>query len=147
MKTSDDNKKTGWIVFAVIAGVGLLIAVIAIANSSSSPRAFIGDRYDCDYNPDDVDSVRCESGDSPGVVASSIAADTSPIDRRTADDGTVFLQYSDDIVAISAAAAGSVILLDDYDTGYRRHSTYVSVFGWTATRPSSSSGGWGSGGK
>ncbi|MFD0556739.1 uncharacterized protein DUF4247 [Stackebrandtia endophytica] len=137
-------RNRGLIVGAVIAGIGLLIAMIAITSSSASPRGYIGANYRCNFDPTEIDSVICQSNLRPSNVAAAIARDVSPIDRRTADNGTVFLQYSDDIVAIKSTATGSEIEVDDYDRGYRKHLTYIGVFGWSSSRPGGSGfGGFG----
>ncbi|HIW64262.1 MAG TPA: DUF4247 domain-containing protein [Candidatus Stackebrandtia excrementipullorum] len=141
---ANSNRKQGWIVFAVLAGVGLLVAVIAISATSSSPRPFIGSTYRCNLDPTSVKSVVCNSGSSATRVASAISSDVSPIDRRTASNGTIFLQYSDDIIAIKNSGVGAQIEVDDYDRGYAKHSTYIGVFGWSSSRPGGSGfGGFG----
>lgn len=138
------NRKQGWIVLAVLAGIGLLIAIIAVSSTSPSPRAFIGSTYQCNYDPTSVDSAVCTARDTPSTVASAISGDVSPIDQRTGDDGTVFMQFSDDIVAIKSTATGSEIEIDDYDRGYAKHAAFIGIFGWSSSRPGGSGfGGFG----
>ncbi|TDC74286.1 DUF4247 domain-containing protein [Streptomyces hainanensis] len=64
----------------------------------------------------------------PARVADAIEGETGAIDRIE-DDGSVFLRYDDDIVAITpygAALDGSRIDIDDYETGRSRYSSHVS---------------------
>lgn len=138
------NRRQVWIVVAVIAAIALLIAIIAIASTSPSPRPFIGANYQCNFDPTRVDSVECDSSDSPRVVAAAIARNVSPIDQRTGSDGTIYMQYSDDIIAVEPESYGSEIEVDDYNRGYAKHSTYIGIFGWSSTRPGGSGfGGFG----
>jgi len=137
-------RNRGLIVIAVIAGLGLIIALIAITSTSASPRGFIGANYRCNFDPTEIDSVICQADGQPTNIAAAIARDVSPIDRRTADNGVVFLQYSDDIVAIKPTAMGSEIELDDYDRGYSKHVAFIGLFGWSSSRPGGSGfGGFG----
>ncbi|MGH8882218.1 MAG: DUF4247 domain-containing protein, partial [Stackebrandtia sp.] len=86
---------------------------------------------------------------SPSTVATAIADDTRPVDHGS-HDGMEFMQYEDDIVAVSADGNGSKITVEDYETGYHHYHSYFAFFGWTSYRPGSSGfggGGFGGGGK
>lgn len=138
---STANKR--WLIFGGIAVFGLVLAIVAIVNTSASPRAFLRDHYACAPDPTDYDSATCTANGTPSEVAAAIAADTRPIDRGQ-DDGIEFLQYGDDIVAISSSGSTSKVSIDDYDTGYRNYGSHFVIFGWTSYRPSG--GGFGGGG-
>jgi hypothetical protein len=138
-----------WLIFGGIAVVGLIIAVIAINATSASPRKFIRDNYACDVDPTQRDNATCTTSGSPGDIADTIASDTRPIDQGVHDD-IEFLQYEDDIVAVTSDGSGSRITVDDYETGYRHYSSHFVFFGWSSYRPSGGSGyggGYGGGGK
>lgn len=147
---SDTAKR--WLIFGGIACVGLVIAIIAIASTSASPRSYIRDHYRCSPDPTSYDSSSCTSTASPTSVARAIANDTRPVDRGSRD-GMEFLQYNDDIVVVKPYGSGSRITVDDYTTGYHHYSSYFGYFGWTSYRPGGGShggyggGGWGGGGK
>lgn len=80
----------------------------------------------------------------PTAVADEITKAIRPLDRRTAG-ATTYLQYRDDIIAISPNGSGAKILLDDYRTGHRRHHSAVSVFGWPSDNTGFRGGGSGEG--
>ncbi len=81
---------------------------------------------------------------TPTAAADEITKAARPLDRRTSGPLT-FLQYRDDIIAISPNASGVKILVDDYRTGHRRHHSHVSAFGWPSDNSSFRGGGSGEG--
>lgn len=62
--------------------------------------------------------------DAPSKVADEIHGHSTATDRLDSD-GTVFLRYRDDIVAISPHRTGSLIEIADYRTGYRRWKPHL----------------------
>lgn len=135
--------RTAWLVtgiISVIVAIALVIAIIARVGDSDDPRDYIADTYTRAAALDEPNNgmVYTAAAAAP-IVANQIAGAVRPLDKRSTED-KIFLQYRDDIVAVTPYQGGAKILVDDYRTGHRRHSHYVSSYGW------SSSGGGGSGG-
>ncbi|HIV58859.1 MAG TPA: DUF4247 domain-containing protein [Candidatus Stackebrandtia faecavium] len=140
------SKSAGWAVFGIVAAIGLLIAIVAVSNTSASPREFIAKKYDCNVNPTKSEEATCTSRSTVLSTANAISRDTRPIDRGE-HDGMRFLQYDKEIVAISDRGGKTEVEIDDYDDAYRRHSSHIAFFGWSSTGPRSShGGGYGGGG-
>ncbi|MBF6436360.1 DUF4247 domain-containing protein [Nocardia cyriacigeorgica] len=135
--------RTAWLVtgiISVIVAIALVIAIIARVGDSDDPREYIADTYTRAAALDEPNNgmVYTAAAAAP-IVANEIAGAVRPLDKRSTED-KIFLQYRDDIVAVTPYQGGAKILVDDYRTGHRRHSHYVSGYGWA------SSGGGGSGG-
>ncbi|WP_171050140.1 DUF4247 domain-containing protein [Nocardia cyriacigeorgica] len=135
--------RTAWLVtgiISVIVVIALVVAIIARVGDSDDPREYIADNYTRAAALDEPNNgmVYTAAAAAP-IVANQIAGAVRPLDKRSTED-KIFLQYRDDIVAVTPYQGGAKILVDDYRTGHRRHSHYVSSYGW------SSSGGGGSGG-
>ncbi|MGH8791583.1 MAG: DUF4247 domain-containing protein [Stackebrandtia sp.] len=142
-----------WLIFGVVALAGLLIALVVVANNSDKdPRPFIQKTYDRSAELDESDGGQAYvSPRSPADVADEIHDNARSVDRK-AGEGAEFLQYRDDIVAVTPHEGGSKIYVDDYRTAHNRysgHSTYGFIFlgggGWSSTPPSGGFRGGGSG--
>ncbi|GAB2913844.1 DUF4247 domain-containing protein [Streptomyces mayteni] len=90
------------------------------------PRRWIQSTYE--RSGSDWEDLFLDRNNLPARVADAIERETAAIDRIE-DEGSVFLRYDDDIVAITpfgAALDGSRIDIDDYETGRSRYSSHVS---------------------
>ncbi|MEU5402924.1 DUF4247 domain-containing protein [Streptomyces sp. NPDC005963] len=70
-----------------------------------------------------------DKADPVSTVASEIDGHTSAR-KRTDNDGTVYLMYRDDIVAISpqqGSTGGSLIEVVDYSVGYTRWNSHLAL--------------------
>ncbi|BDT88505.1 DUF4247 domain-containing protein [Nocardia cyriacigeorgica] len=135
--------RTAWLItgiISVIVAVALVVALIARAGADDEPREYIADHYTRAAALDEPNNGLAYTATAAApIVANEIARAARPLDKRSTED-KIFLQYRDDIIAVTPYQGGSKILVDDYRTGHRRHSHYVSTYGWA------SSGGGGSGG-
>lgn len=127
--------KRGWLILGVgcvVVAVALVVTLIVRANFSG-PRDYIADHYTRASAMDQSGGGRAyTSSAAPAAVAAAIAAKTHPKHRRNTGD-RYFLQYSNDIVAVTPYQRGSMILVDNYRTGYQRHHTFISTYGWPST--------------
>jgi len=137
-----NKKKIIWFV-VIIAVVGGIVAACAIsASANQSPDAFIERTYTRAPSLDEDQIDAFTSSKTPEAVANEIAAQSKPVDRRTGSDGSIWFQYSDDIVAMFPYNGGTKIMADDYDRVHRHY--YAFVGGWWSSSPPG--GGWGRGG-
>lgn len=133
----------------------------ATGTPDSVSDAISADTYPVDSKTagDNVSSYECDDTGSYGDDTSDPFAEESTDDSYTGsnsdlcaeadlsyDEQTVYMQYEDDIVVVAKSDSGSTVDVYDYDDGYRSHSSYFAVFGWSSTSPSSSRGGGGFGG-
>ena len=108
-------------------------------------RSYIGSHYTRAPKLDEANNgTAYTSNKSPTATADEITKGVRQLDRRTAG-ATTYLQYRDDIIAITPNGSGSKVLLDDYRNGHRRHHSAVSVFGWPSDNSSFRGGGSGEG--
>ncbi|SMF50275.1 DUF4247 domain-containing protein [Streptomyces sp. Amel2xC10] len=118
------------------AVTAVLAAVLLTACSSDGgdgvPRGWIGDTYRAQgvgwLDPDS----------NPIVVADAIHGHRRALDRASGDS-MEFLRYGDDLVTVSPSGAGSRIEIEDYRSGYRRHSQYL--YNWPGPDSDSFRGG------
>lgn len=104
------------LVAGAVALVGVVALVIALTRTGGV-RGYLADTYT--QVSRNGDSVVYSSPDSPRTVYDDIRSRHRPADALVEPSG-YYLRYSDDIVVVSAAAAGSRIYLDDEDRGYNR---------------------------
>ncbi|MFI2333874.1 DUF4247 domain-containing protein [Nocardia rhamnosiphila] len=108
-------------------------------------RSYIGSHYTRAPKLDEANNgTAYTSGKSPTATADDITKGVRQLDRRTTG-ATTYLQYRDDIIAISPNGTGAKVLVDDYRTGHRRHHSAVSVFGWPSDNTGFRGGGSGDG--
>lgn len=127
-------KRIGPASVAVTAAVGIL-ATGCSSGPNEAPDDWIGQEYE--YTMGDY----VDRSDPPSKVADEIDGHTKSVERLS-DDGMVFLQYADDIVAISprSTGPGSVIDVDDYEDSYDRYRSHVGGY-WPAPGSRSFRGG------
>ncbi|WP_327147688.1 DUF4247 domain-containing protein [Nocardia sp. NBC_01329] len=108
-------------------------------------RSYVGSHYTRAPKLDEANNgLAYTSNRSATATADEIAKGVRQLDRRTTG-ATTYLQYRNDIIAISPNGSGAKILLDDYRTGHRRHHSAVSVFGWPSDNSGFRGGGSGEG--
>jgi hypothetical protein len=127
-------KRIGPASAALTAAIGILVTGCSNAAPNDVPYDWIGQNYS--YTMGDY----VDASDGPSQVADEIDGHTKAAERIS-DDGKVFLQYRDDIVAVSprGSGSGSVIDIDDYEDGYDRWRSHVSS--WPAPGSRSFRGG------
>ena len=117
----------------VLTGVGVAGLVFTLT-TFGGVREHIAETYtrlaDERVPGDDDPTEVYASPASVTQTAADIAGAHKPADRRITEAG-VFLRYSDDIVSVVPREAGTRILVDDEDTGYRRGFVYLG--GWWGT--------------
>jgi hypothetical protein len=124
--------RRSWYVLALVAGLlGGLMAVLAVVNLSTSPREFIADNYARAYAHDVGDEiVAYRSEYPPSFVAVTLIDAFRPVDQYV-DGSGVYLRYADDAVVILPKTYGSVILVERWETAYRRYGAAVGAYwGW-----------------
>lgn len=146
MSTAHSNgsstKKIIWFV-VILTLLGGGIAACAIATSANnSPEAWIRSNYTRDAGLDEDDINAYTSTAPPSSVQTAISNQSKPVDTKTSSDGSIWLQYADDIVAIFPYNGGSKIMLAEYEKAHHHYYGYVG--GWWASYPPG--GGWGRGG-
>jgi uncharacterized membrane protein YgcG len=122
------------------------LSVLALLTSGCSSvsmtdaTAYLNDHYN------DA-GLRWTSTSPANVVADDLDTNLRA-DDVTYQSGNHYLRGDDWLIAISTTAAGALIELSDYDTGYRRHRTHLGSY-WGSTPgsygPRSSTGGGGGG--
>ncbi|RZU31893.1 DUF4247 domain-containing protein [Blastococcus saxobsidens] len=119
-----------------------LTAVVLLTGcgSGGDVRGFLEDTYR--LTDSDGDTSVYSSSDPVGTTTAAIAEAVPPAERQ-ADGGNEYLRYSDDIVIVSAAAAGSTVRVEDLDGRYR--SGFFAFLG-PGFRPGSPVGSGGGGG-
>ncbi|MFI2436696.1 DUF4247 domain-containing protein [Streptomyces sp. NPDC018693] len=105
------------------AAVAPALAVVLLTACSSDsdnavPRGWINKTYTSGgagwLDPDS----------SPSAVADAIHDHRGALDRATGGR-TQFLRYGDDMVTVSPYRSGSLIEIEDYRNGYRRHHQHL----------------------
>jgi Domain of unknown function (DUF4247) len=121
------------VIALILSGVGI-VGLILTFTTFGGVRGYIADRYtrvaDERVPGDDDPTEVYASTDPVSETASDIAGAHKPADRRVTEAG-VFLRDEDDIVSVVPRSAGTRILVDDEDTGYRRGFVYLG--GWWGT--------------
>lgn len=133
-------------------GIAAVCAILAVVlsgcgsdDNGTGARSYIGSHYTRAVNLDEPNNgMAYTANKQPGAVADEIAKAARPLDRRSTGALT-FLQYRDDIIAISPNGPGTKVLVDDYRTGHRRHYSTVSAFGWPSDNSGFRGGGPGDG--
>ena len=127
--------------------VTLVVLALALTGCGSSTNlteatAFLDGAYSYDAT-----TSQWRTGDAPSVVADNMQINLKA-DDSVRESGNYYLRGSDWLAVVRTEAEGSSIELDDYDAGYRRHSTFIA--GYWGSRPGSygprSSGGSSGGG-
>ncbi|MEV0033313.1 DUF4247 domain-containing protein [Nocardia sp. NPDC050793] len=115
----------------------LLLSVAGCGDDVESARDFIAAKYSRATSLDQVNDGRAYTTTSaPAAVGGAIVAAAQPLDNRRVGDRT-YLQYRNDIITVAPHGPGSMILVDQYANGYRRHHSTVSSFGWQSQPPGS----------
>jgi hypothetical protein len=120
-----------FVVGAVLALAGLLVAGVGTLYGSFTPRGYVADRFQRS-TADDIgrDAVAYTSAKAPSEVADQITDAWQPADRYV-DGSGVYLRYNDDSIVILPAAVGSLILVERMVTAYPRYYGIVGGFwGW-----------------
>jgi hypothetical protein len=124
--------RRSWYVLAVVAGIlGALMAVLAVLSLSTSPREYVADRFARSPAHDVGDEiVAYRSEYTPSSVAAMFAEAFEPVDQYV-DGSGVYLRYPDDAVVILPTSFGSVLLVERWETAYRRYGAAVGAYwGW-----------------
>ncbi|WP_280422367.1 DUF4247 domain-containing protein [Nocardia carnea] len=138
--------RKSWVIAAVCAILSIALSGCG-SDDDDGPgaRSYIGSHYTRAAKLDEANNgMAYTATKQPGAVADEITKAARPLDRRSSGPMT-FLQYRDDIIAISPNGTGAKVLVDDYRNGHRRHHTYVSAFGWPSDNSSFRGGGSGEG--
>ncbi|MGH3391391.1 MAG: DUF4247 domain-containing protein [Actinomadura sp.] len=102
----------------LLAALGAVVLTGSLLVGGTSPRGWIARTY-----PNTgVGAYRASA--PPTAVAAQISRRFRPADRAY-DPAGIFLRYSDSVVAVLATGAGSRIVVDDANRGYRRWYPYV----------------------
>ncbi|EOM77815.1 DUF4247 domain-containing protein [Rhodococcus rhodnii] len=125
-----------------IGVVALVVAAsVSLAACSGGPRGFIERQYSLDSTSGDVTTY--SSRDPVGTTVTDIVGEEEP-SARTADGGSEYLRYRDDIVTVSpAAGGGSSIRVEDIDGTYRSGGFAYLGPGFTPGSPSDGNAGSG----
>ncbi|MER5223287.1 DUF4247 domain-containing protein [Streptomyces flaveus] len=103
---------------AAVLAATLLTACSSDGDDDAVPREWIRKTYTttgADWR--DPDST-------PSEVAQAIHTKRAAQDR-TSGDSMEFLRYGDDMVTVSPHRSGSLIEIEDYRNGYRRHKRHL----------------------
>ncbi|WP_280232305.1 DUF4247 domain-containing protein [Nocardia cyriacigeorgica] len=135
--------RTAWLItgiISVIVALALVFALIVRVGDSDDPRDYIADNYTRAAALDEPNNGLAYTATAAApAVANEIADAVRPLDKRSTED-KIFLQYRDDIVAVTPYQGGAKILVDDYSTGHRRHAHYVGGYGWASSGGGSGGG-------
>lgn len=144
-----------WLILGVVGLVGLMCALTVVNNSSGSdPRPYIQETYQrlpASETPQGTEGGEVYAANGrPSSVADDIHDNARSVDRNN-DDGVYYLQYREDMIAVSEQDGQTHVLVDEYREGYERHSSTPGFifFGWGSSPPSGGfrGGGGGFGGK
>ena len=133
--SSGNKKKIIWFLVILVVVGGLIAACAISASANDAPMSFISSSYTRTPSLDEGGNKAYTTTKSVQTVKSEITAKSKPVDSRTSStDQSVWLQYSDDIVALFPYNGGTKIMADDYDRMYSHyHSTYI--IWWSSSRP------------
>jgi hypothetical protein len=104
---------------AAVLAATLLTACSSDGDSNAVPREWIRKTY----TATGADWLDADS--SPSEVAQAIRTERKEQDRASGDSRE-FLRYGDDMVTVSPHRSGSLIEIEDYRNGYRRHQQYLT---------------------
>lgn len=130
----ESMNRTRWIIAGVVAVVAVIVAVIVVVvvTRDDDPREFVAEKYRRAQQLDQANNgLAFLAGAAPAAVAATIAEATDPRDKRNTGDNH-YLRFDDDLVSVSPHAGGSLVLVDSYANGTRRHHTHTSGYGWTS---------------
>ncbi|MCX0274175.1 DUF4247 domain-containing protein [Nocardia zapadnayensis] len=139
--------RKSWVVAALCAVLAVVLSGCGSDDDDddNGVRAYITSHYARAPKLDEANNgLAYTAGKSPTATADEITKAARPLDRRTAG-ATTYLQYRNDIVAITPNGSGAKILLDDYRTGHRRHHSAIAFFGWPSDNTGFRGGGSGDG--
>ncbi|MGW8063921.1 DUF4247 domain-containing protein [Streptomyces ziwulingensis] len=98
--------------------VTLLLPACSSDGKEGVPRSWIRETYT-------VSGSRwLDEDSSPARVADAIHRHREALDRSSGG-GMRFLRYGDDMVTVSPHGGGSLIEIEDYRNGYRRHQQHL----------------------
>ncbi|MFC9962870.1 DUF4247 domain-containing protein [Nocardia ignorata] len=127
--------RTRWIVVGILAAVvAVIVAVVTVVavTGPQDPREFVAEKYQRARQLDQAnDGLAFTTAAAPAAVAAAIAKATEPRDRRNTGDNH-YLRFDKDLVAVSPHAGGSLVLVDSWANGTRRHHSHTSSYGWTS---------------
>jgi hypothetical protein len=107
-----------YLVLLAVMAVAFIFAVIGISNSRGEVRSWISKRYtEQSRDPDGGLVFRSDRKASDVVIA--ITDRWEPAQRHNDSEGW-YLRYSDDLIAVTNVPGGSLIYVDDPETGYGR---------------------------
>ncbi|MEU3895184.1 DUF4247 domain-containing protein [Streptomyces sp. NPDC045251] len=108
------------LVRAAVAAALLTVSLAACSSDGDDgvPRSWIRDQYTSNG------SRWLDKDSGPTRVADAIDDQREALDRSSGG-GMQFLRYGDDMVTVSPYRGGSVIEIEDYRNGYRRHQQHL----------------------
>nr|WP_255494960.1 DUF4247 domain-containing protein [Nocardia sp. GTS18] len=116
---------------SVVAVIVAVVTVVAVTGPKD-PREFVAEKYQRARQLDQAnDGLAFTTAAAPAAVAAAIAKATEPRDRRNTGDNH-YLRFDKDLVAVSPHAGGSLVLVDSWANGTRRHHSHTSSYGWTS---------------
>ncbi|MFC9471619.1 DUF4247 domain-containing protein [Nocardia sp. NPDC056952] len=126
--------RTRWIIASLVAVVAVVVAVVVVVvvTRDEDPREFVAEKYRRAQQLDQANNgLAFLATAAPAAVAATIAKATDPRGRRNTGDNH-YLRFDHDLVAVSPHPGGSLILVDSYANGTRRHHAHTSGYGWTS---------------
>ncbi|MFE6617597.1 DUF4247 domain-containing protein [Streptomyces sp. NPDC008086] len=96
----------------------LLTACSSDGDDDAVPRDWIRKTYT------ETGADWLDADSSPSEVAQAIHTERAALDRASGDT-MEFLRYGDDMVTVSPYRSGSLIEIEDYRGGYRRHKQHL----------------------
>ncbi|MGC9544190.1 DUF4247 domain-containing protein [Streptomyces sp. UG1] len=106
---------------AVVLAATVLSACSGDGDGDAVPREWIRKTYAASG------SGWVDADSAPGEVARAIRAERAELDRASGG-GMEFLRYGDDMVTVSPYRGGSLIEIEDYRNGYRRHQRHLTYW-------------------
>lgn len=127
--------RTRWIIAGVVSVIAVIVAVlvVVVVTRDDDPREFVSENYQRAKQLDQAnDGVAYLAAGAPAIVAAAIAKATDPKDRRNTGDNHYLRFPTKDFIAVTPHAGGSLVLVDSYANGNRRHHGHISGYGWTS---------------
>ncbi|WP_217242206.1 DUF4247 domain-containing protein [Streptomyces sp. AC555_RSS877] len=104
---------------AAVLAATLLTACSSDGDNDAVPREWIRKTYTA------TGGDWLDPDSTPSEVAQSIHSKRASADRASGDS-MEFLRYGDDMVTVSPHRSGSLIEIEDYRNGYRRHQQHLT---------------------
>ncbi|WP_446222633.1 DUF4247 domain-containing protein [Nocardia sp. IBHARD005] len=126
--------RTRWIIASLVAVVAVVVAVVVVVvvTRDEDPREFVAEKYRRAQQLDQANNgLAFLATTAPAAVAAAIAKATDPRDKRNTGDNH-YLRFDRDLIAVSPHAGGSLVLVDSWSNGTRRHHGHISGYGWTS---------------